>query len=283
MYKDKQLIITGERNLSDGLWDIPITKNNPTLRQHLNIIIVKDKTKQQLAAYLHACCFSPSLKTFIKAVKNGNFISWPGLDANLIEKHLTASIATAKGHLDQERKNLQSTKPTTSSANTSNEPTSEEQQSDDTASNDDDDNFFPPPNTPNEKTHDVLAVITPFKETNRAYSDQTGKFPYKSSQGNEYLLIVYDYDSNAILAEPLKNKATATIRDGWKKVHDKLASRGVAPKMYVLDNEISNEFKTALHVYKNTTYNTNVYLRIFINIMRQRGQSEPSRIIFWQS
>ena len=39
-------------------------------------------------------------------------MSWSGLSVNLINKHLPKLIATAKGHLDQEFKNLQSIKET---------------------------------------------------------------------------------------------------------------------------------------------------------------------------
>ena len=69
VYKDNEVIITGEQNQQDGLWDIPLIKRNSKLRQHLNVILVKNKTKQQLASYLHSCCFSPSIRTFVKAVK----------------------------------------------------------------------------------------------------------------------------------------------------------------------------------------------------------------------
>ena len=208
VYKNNKLIITGKRNRLDGIWDILITKNDSILRQQLNVILIKNKTKQQLAAYLHACCFSPSVTTFVKAIKKGHFITWPGLDATMIQKHLIVPVATAKGHLDQERKNLQSTQQVeaTTTTNPTTDPTV-----------DIDEDFFPTSDMPNTRTHDVLALIQPFKETRRAYSDQTGKFPHKSSRGNQYIMIVYDYDSNAILAAPLKNKAAATIRDAWEK------------------------------------------------------------------
>ena len=49
------------------------------INQKLNVIIHKNKTKTELAQYLHAYCFSPTQSTFIRAIKNGNFISWPGL------------------------------------------------------------------------------------------------------------------------------------------------------------------------------------------------------------
>ena len=67
----------------------------------------------ELAQYLHASCGSPRATTFIKAINNGNFLTWPGLNASLIKKQLPKSLATAQGHLNQERKNLQSTKAAT--------------------------------------------------------------------------------------------------------------------------------------------------------------------------
>jgi hypothetical protein len=42
--------------------------------------------------------------------RNGNFITWPGIDDLSINFHLEDSVDSAKGHLDQERKNLQSTR-----------------------------------------------------------------------------------------------------------------------------------------------------------------------------
>jgi hypothetical protein len=34
-------------------------------------------------------------------------------------------------------------------------------------------------------------------------TDQTGRFPITSSRGSKYIMVVYDYDSNAILTKPL--------------------------------------------------------------------------------
>jgi hypothetical protein len=38
----------------------------------------------------------------------------------------------------------------------------------------------------------------------KVYTDLTGRFSTTSSKGNKYVLIVYEYDGNAILAEPTK-------------------------------------------------------------------------------
>ena len=39
-----------------------------------------------------------------------------------------------------------------------------------------------------------------------AYTYLTGRSPYRSSRGNEYILVGYHFDGNTILAEPIKNR-----------------------------------------------------------------------------
>ena len=79
-----------------------------------------------------------------------------------------------------------------------------------------------------------------------AYSDLTGRFPYKSSRGNQYILIAYHNDSNAILAEPLSDRRGNTIIKTWQKINDVFVQRDFKPNLYILDNEISGELKAAL-------------------------------------
>ena len=76
----------------------------------MNAIIQKSLPKRHLADYLHACAFSPTLPTFNKAIKNGQFLSWPSIENINFNKFLTDQTATHLGHMDQERANLQSTK-----------------------------------------------------------------------------------------------------------------------------------------------------------------------------
>ena len=68
--------------------------------------------KKYLAEFIYKSCFSPPLSTFKKAINNNHFLGWPGIDDPTIKRYLIETMATAKGHLDQEQQNLQSTKPT---------------------------------------------------------------------------------------------------------------------------------------------------------------------------
>jgi hypothetical protein len=50
------------------------------------------------------------------------------------------------------------------------------------------------------KTQYVYAATI---DAGQIYTGQTGKFPVVSSKGNKYIMILYDYDRNAILAQPI--------------------------------------------------------------------------------
>ena len=67
------------------------------------------------------------------------------------------------------------------------------------------------------------------------------------SSGNQYILIIYDHDSNAILTEPLKNRKGPEIKRGWLKLNSILAKGGNEPKIHLMGNEASTDLKTSLH------------------------------------
>ena len=63
---------------------------------------------------------------------------------------------------------------------------------------------FPPSPTDGKRTHFCYAACMP--STCATFTDQTGRFITPSSQGNNQLMILYDYDSNSIHAEPMPSK-----------------------------------------------------------------------------
>ena len=75
------------------------------------------------------------------------------------------------------------------------------------------------------------------------YSDPTGRFLTTSSQGNNYILVVFESDSNYIFAEPMPSQSAQRILKAYEKCHQMLVSRGITPKVLVLDNEVSNLLK----------------------------------------
>lgn len=57
---------------------------------------------------------------------------------------------------------------------------------------------------------------------------------------------MYDFDANAILAAPLKNRQAKSITDAWEALHKQLTKHRHATKNFILDNEYSTEMKQAL-------------------------------------
>jgi hypothetical protein len=241
--KNNEQIMKGTRNQIDGLWDIDIekkvsllpgerTSNNTSSEQPklcVNMIIRKDRTKQELGAYLHDCAFSPCLSTFQQAIRNGNYLSWPGIENINFKNIIRDTTAIEKGHMDQERKNLQTTKPAPNI------------QAD----------YFPTDGI-GQKTYEYASVVLPLDPKLKTYLDLTGRFPHRSSRGNEYIYVLYDFDANAILAKAIPNRQAKTLVNAWEELHAQISQHGHPTKHFVLDNEISAEFRTALTKYSKT-------------------------------
>ena len=235
MFKDGKIIIKGYRNRSNGLWNVPLAPTSqptlPATSQRALGVIQDFKTKQELAGYFHACMFSPTPATFHHAVKRGHFTSWPGLTVALIYKHLAKSLATSMGHLRMQQKNIQSTTIATVI------PLAESI------------DFSPSQEPTNPRTNTMYASMVAATNIRRSYSDQTGRFPVQSSRGNNYVFILYDHDSNAILSIPLKNRQAKSIADAWQTCHTRLQTNGYAPDLHIIDNECSDILKQAFTKY----------------------------------
>ena len=80
------------------------------------------------------------------------------------------------------------------------------------------------------------AIYCHIEQTGQIYMDQTGHLPVTSSRGNKYIMTLYDYDSNAILTEPIKFRSEAEIIRAYSKIHESLTRCGFKPKLQHIDN-----------------------------------------------
>ena len=94
--------------------------------------------------------------------------------------------------------------------------------------------------------NDFLCKIFEIGETGIVYTYQTGRFPYRSSQGNTYIMVAYHYEANVILVEPIKNRQAAILAAVLEKNNNELKTAGVAPKLYITDNDCSDDLKATL-------------------------------------
>ena len=201
-----------------GLCHLPLTNQDnagpQTLPESHNAY--KTTTEAEHMQHLHAAAFSPVPATWIKAIQKGFFTSWPGLTAKVVAKYLPESIAISKGYLDQTQKNIRSNQPK--------EPEIIE----------------PKGEQLNHPTHQIIASI---ELVGRVYTDQTGRFPVTSSSGHKYICILYAYNANAILAEPIKIRTGTDSLRAYTNMHKYLTQRGFKTGTHWLDNEAAQSMK----------------------------------------
>ena len=215
--KDNIAIIKGKKDYSTNLWtddlknptDDTIPGPNP-LQFLANAAIAKETVGKRME-FLHACAGYPVLSTWCKAIDAGYYTTWPGLTSKLVRKHFWApSKPTVKGHLDQQRKNLRSTKP---------KPNHHRVLGDEETP----DMIQPTDNSPRSNF-----VFTDFQQFNgQVYTNQTGNVLVLSEKGNQYLMVLYAYDGNSIEAEPIKSRSSEDLTSAYHTMHDKLTSQGL--------------------------------------------------------
>ena len=59
------------------------------------------------------------------------------------------------------------------------------------------------------------------------YTNQTEKFPFQSSKGHRYLMIMMKKGENHVYAEPLKNKTEGEMIRSYLVLHERVKSSGV--------------------------------------------------------
>ena len=189
----------------------------------------------ELVAYAHAALF-PALSTLGIALQRGHVCNLPGLTAKMLRQHPPQSVATVKGHLDQVRKNLRSTKPTSIPISTSDPTITAAAHA----------NTFPAHAAV--KTHDCYATVLQLlaEPTGKVCADQTGKFPCTSASGNNYVMILFDYDLNACLMEALRNRKGPTMLKVHTRLHTRLTKAGLCPRFIMMDNKCTNALKQFL-------------------------------------
>ena len=109
-----------------------------------------------------------------------------------------------------------------------------------------DEDIVPTQNPNNVKAHDILCAIFDSNElASKSLSDQTDKFPIKSTQCNQYIFVMYHYDTNTIDAVPIKSRNMEEIIKVWQTTFEILKKHGEAYSIHILDNECSYYIKQA--------------------------------------
>jgi len=249
-------VLQGYRCPSSGLWRVPLVENicnvntdtllldaeggeqslnklyevpsSQQIRDHLKAARERDPEDinnvyelpsiEQSIRYLHGAAGFPTKATWLKAIRRGNYDTWPLINVKNVHKHFPESEETQHGHMRNQRQGVRSTKQRES------EPTN--------------------PAAPVPKQNEVLVRV--YDTHNTLFTDQTGKFPHLSSRGNRYQMILYHAASNSIWVEPMKNRTEGEIIQARARALTRMKTCGITPERQVLDNEASAAYKDAI-------------------------------------
>jgi hypothetical protein len=239
------VLLTSTRSPStNGLWTldpiVPIT--TPPVEQSSPIIssvntmfhttLAHDTIDNRIAFY-HASLFSSYLSTWCQAIDAGHFTTWPGLTSSAARKYPPQSTPMYQGHLDQVRANIWSTR---LPASLMQQPTTDADTAADMAPSAED------------NTRTILIYTDCHCTTSMVYTDPTGKFLVPSVSGNQYVLVVYEYHSNYIHAEPMIYRTAPSIIADYQQNITFLQSGGFKPLLQRLDNEATGALQEFLAV-----------------------------------
>jgi hypothetical protein len=209
------LPIIFNNNTDTVLWDQPPTEFLPERPLPTEAIhsVYKLKTQPKIVRYHHATAGFPTKPTWLKGIKNKQFVSWPGLTTNTVNKHYPELEETHKGHGRIKCSVLRSTKTTMTSDN--NEDVNKTHV--------------------NHSTHPTRKQKTIFykvydledKAQLKIYTGSTWTFPKKSSRGHQYIMVLIEMDSNANLVAAMKNRLAGKMTCAYQELVVHLCSAGI--------------------------------------------------------
>ncbi len=187
--------------------------------------------------YLHAAAGFPPKATWLKAVRQSNYSTWPLIIVKNVAKYFPELEEIQMGHMQGQRQGVQSTCPIDApvAINKANLP-------DTTAP------VTNPLPSAHIVAHKVLIWIIDLKDT--LYTDQTGRFPFVSSLGNRYIIILHHMDSNSSWSKALKNKSKGELILACRCALAQMARRGIVPRHQILNNQALFAYKTEIELTK---------------------------------
>ena len=78
------------------------------------------------------------------------------------------------------------------------------------------------------------------------FTNQTGKLSLRSRRRNHYQMVVQDMDSNSTWVEPMKNRTEGDMILARRRALSRMNLQSIIPKHQVLDNEISDAYRTEI-------------------------------------
>jgi hypothetical protein len=120
----------------------------------------------------------------------------------------------------------------------------------------------------NDKTNMVFMTIVEVE--GQLFTDQTGRLPVTSNQGNNYIVVFYAVDPNYIKSYPIKSRHRSEILRAYEEVYAFLRVRGYRPQLHKLDNKLQMTLSCSS---RKTIANYNT---LHLTYIEQTPRKEPS-------
>jgi hypothetical protein len=155
-------------------------------------------------------------------------------------KHCPSSDATIKGHLKQACQGPCSTKskPPPSSNRFAPLSTLDTPPNEESGSN--------PCHKPTKLPPANKLYIKDFALVAKHYTNNTGRLPIQACSGNQYIMIAFHSQCNAILCTPYGNRSDKHQLAAYDSIAHRLTIRGHKVDLQILNNKVSAEFKATI-------------------------------------
>ena len=215
------VILTHPKATTDNLQQTPVINN-----------IVSNQIVAEEVAYHHAALGSPPVTSLIKAMNKGFLGNFPLRKEDLI-RNKPNSVATAFGHLNQQRQNQRSTRPKLKQIVHQSEDTEYDDNNNDTTdayANDE------------QISHAFIHVADEI-----IHSDATGRFPYQSKRGNN-VIIVFCYKGfiHSVAAKGIDSISYQKAHAEAYAIFQSKVNPNNVPIASRLDNQVSAGVKSVI-------------------------------------
>ncbi len=236
---NKPPVLKADRCNLTGLWKLPLhaedtaANKEPLHNEAINVIFNLPSACQNFLWYHTAAGFPPN-ETFIRAVCNGNYATWPKLTIQLIHKYMPDLDKTAKGHLKGQRQGIRSTKQKAFEKMIEVEEARMKIEGDSS----------PFHSLPPTKLNDIFVRVEDLNE--EIHTNQTGAFPPTPQRGNCYIMVAIHLNANYIFAAPMKNRMEGKMIRVYQKIINRMKAAGLGLKKHVLNNECLAAMKACI-------------------------------------
>ena len=121
----------------------------------------------------------------------------------------------------------------------------------------------------------MMFLLKSFKKLENIYTDQTGQFPYKSSQGYRDIIIAYHSEYQNNLCHPLSNCKGVELKTSYQNIREELVQCSLTLNYHFLDNEVSKTLKDYMKPAKKKMI---LYHQTSINATPTKEQYKRSNI-----